>query len=86
MLRRKHCKRLGIQREDRFFHIKVTFPNLRHPQLFIEDDFLEIKECNFFAYLQTILPTCFIVTKRQSCPPSVNIAKKHEHKGDIKRR
>ena len=86
MLRRKYCKRLGIQRENRFFHIEVTFPNLRHPQLFIKDEFLDLKDGNFFAYLQTILPTCFIVTKRRSCSPSVDNAKKHEHKGDVKRR
>ena len=86
MLRRNYGKRLGIDRENRFFHIEVTFTNLRHPQLFIKDDFLELKDGNFFANLQTILPTCFIVTKRQSCSPSVNNAKTHEHKGDVKRR
>ena len=86
MLRRKYCKRLGIQSENRFFHIEVTFPNLPHPQLFIKDEVLELKDDNFFAYLQTILQICFIVTKRQSCSPSVNNAKKHEHKGDVKRR
>ena len=48
--------------------------------------FLELKDGNFFANLQTILPTNFIITKRQSCSPSVNNAKKHEHKGDVKRR
>ena len=48
--------------------------------------FLELKDGNFFANLQTILPTYFIITKRQSCSPSVNNAKKHEHKGDVKRR
>ena len=66
--------------------MEVTFPNLRHPKLFIKDEFLELKDGNFFANFQTILPTCFIVTKRQSCSPSVNNAKKHEHKGDVKRR
>ena len=85
MLRRNYGKRLGINRENRFFHIEATFPNLRHPQLFIKDEFLELEDGNFFANLQTILPTCFIVTKRQSCLPSVNNAKKHEHKGDVKR-
>ena len=85
MIRRKYYKSLGIQRENRFFHIEVSFPNLRHPQLYIKE-FLELKDGNFFAYLQTILPTCFIVTKRQSCSPSVNNAKKHEHKGEVKRR
>ena len=81
MLRRHYGKRLGIDRENRFFHIEVTFP-----QLFIKDEFLELKDGNFFANLQTILPTCFIVTKRQSCSPSINNAKKHEHKGDVKRK
>ena len=38
------------------------------------------------ANLQTIMPTCFIVTKGQSCSLSVNNPKKHEHKGDVKRR
>ena len=85
MLRRNFGKRLGIDRENRFFHIEVTFPNLRHPQLFIKDEFLELKDGNFFANLQRILPTCFIGTKRQSCSSSVNIAKKLEHKGDVKR-
>ena len=86
MLRRNYGKRLVIDRENRFFHIEVTFPNLRYSQLFIKDEFLKLKVGNFFANLQTILPTCFIVTKRQSCSPSVNNAKKHEHKGDVKRR
>ena len=86
MLRRNYGKRLGIYRENRFFHIEGTFPNLRHPQLFIKDEFLELKDGNFFANLQTILPTCFIVTKPQSCSSSVNNAKKHEHKGDVRRR
>ena len=81
MSRRNYGKRLGTDRENRFFHIEATFP-----QLFIKDEFLELKDGNFFANLQTILPTCYIVTKRQSCSPSVNNAKKHEHKGDVKRR
>ena len=86
MSRRNYGKRSAIDRETRFFHIEVTFPNLRHPQLFIKDFFLKLKDGNFFANLQAILPTCFIVTKRQSCSPSVNNAKTHEHKGDVKRR
>ena len=86
MLRKNYGKHLGIDRENRFFHIEVTFPNLRHPKLFIKDAFWELKDGNFFANLRTILPTCFIDTKRQSCSPSVNNAKKHEHKGDVKRR
>ena len=89
VLRRNYSKRLNynvlIEKID-FFHIEVTFPNSRHPQLFVKDEFLELQDGNFFANLQTILPTCFIVTKRQSCSPSVNNAKNHEHKGDIKRR
>ena len=75
---------VNVDRENRFFHIEVTFPNLRHPQLFIKDEFLELKDGNFFANLQKILPTCFIVNKRQSCSLSVNNAKKHEHEGDVK--
>ena len=86
MLRRNHGKHVGIDRENRFFHIEVILSNLRHPKLFINDEFLELKDGNLFANLQTILPTCFIVTKRQNCSPSVNNAKKHEHKGDVKRR
>ena len=43
MLRRNYGKRLGIDGENRFFRIEVTFPNLRHPQLFIKDEFFEIK-------------------------------------------
>ena len=86
MLRRNYGKRLCNDRENRFFDIEDTFPNLRHPQLFIKDEFLELKDGNFFANLQTILPTCFIVTNCQSCSLSVNNAKKHEHKGDVKRR
>ena len=85
MLRRNYRKRLGIDREYQFFHIEVTFPNLRHPQLFIKDEVLELKDGNIFAKFQTIMPT-FIVTKRRSCSPSVNNVKKHEHKGDVKRR
>ena len=80
MLRKNYGKHSGIDRENRFFHIEVTFPNLRLPQLFIKDAFLESKDGNFFANLQTILPTCFIVTKRQSCSPSVNNAKKRERR------
>ena len=86
MLGGNNDKRLGIDRENRFFHIEVTFPKLRHPQLFIKDEFWELKDGNFFANLQTILPTSFIVTRRQSYSPSVVNAKKHEHKGDVKRR
>ena len=86
MLRRNYGKRLCIDRENRFFHIEVTFPNLRHPQLFIKDEFLELKDGNFSANLQTRQPTWLIVTKRQSCSPSANNAEKHEHKGDVKRR
>ena len=86
MLRKHYGKHLGFDRDNRFFHIEATFPNLRHLKLFIKDKFLELKDGNFFANLQTILPTCFIVTKCQSCSPSVNNAKKHEHKGDVKRR
>ena len=86
MLRRNYGKHIGIARENRFFTIEVSFPNLRHPQFFIKDESLKLKDGNFFANLQTILPTCFIVNKRQSCSLSVNNAKKHEHKGDVKRR
>ena len=82
MLRRNYGKRLGTDRENRCFYIEVSLTNLRHPQLFIKDEFLELKDGNFFANLQTILPTCFIVTKRQSCSSSVNNAKKHEHRGE----
>ena len=60
MLRRNYGKRLGIDRENRFFHLEGTFPNLRYPQLFIKVEFLELKDGNFFANFQTILPTCFI--------------------------
>ena len=56
MLRKNYGKHLGIDRENRFFHIRVTFPNLRDPQVFIKDAFLELKDGNFFANLQTILP------------------------------
>ena len=52
---------LGIDRENRFFHIEVTFQNLRHPKLFIKDEFLELKDGNFFANLQTILPTYLLL-------------------------
>ena len=83
MLVRSYAKRLGIERKNRFFHIEVTFPNLRHPQLFIKDEVLELKYGNFIANLQTILLTCFIVTKRQSCSPSVNNANIHEHQDDV---
>ena len=86
MLRRNHGKHLGIEKDNRFFHIEVTFPNLRHPKLFIKDEFSELKEGNFFANLKLVRVTCFIVTKRQSCSTSVNNAKKYEHKDDVKRR
>ena len=49
MLRRNYRKRLGIDRENHFFHFEVTFPNLRHPQLVIKDEFLELKDGNIFA-------------------------------------
>ena len=78
MLRKNYGKRLGIDRENRIFHIEVTFPNLRHRQPFNKDVFYQLKDGNFFANLQSILPTSFIVTKRQSCSLSVNNAKKHE--------
>ena len=44
MLRKNYGKHLGIDRENRFFPYEVTFPNLRHPQLFIKDEFLELKD------------------------------------------
>ena len=47
MLRRNYAKRLGNDRKNRFFHIEGTFPNLRHPQIFIKDDFLGIKGRQF---------------------------------------
>ena len=49
MLQRNYGKRLGIDRENRFFHIEATFPNLRHPQLFIKDECFELKDGNFFC-------------------------------------
>ena len=49
---RNDDKRLRIDRENQFFHIKVTFSNLRHPQFCIEDNFLKIKGGNLFANLQ----------------------------------
>ena len=51
MLRKNYGKRLGVDRENRFFHIEDTFPNLRHPQLFIKDEFFEFKDGDFFANL-----------------------------------
>ena len=71
MLRRNYGKHLGIDRENRFFHIEVTFPNLRHPKLFIKDEFLELKDGNFFANLQTILPTFLLLrvpNVKAACP------------------
>ena len=62
MLRRNYGKRIGIDRENRFFHIDVTFPNLRHPQIFIKDEFLELKDGNFlqiskqYCRLLSLLP------------------------------
>ena len=47
-----------------FFHIEVTLPNLRHPQLSIMDKVLKLKGGIFFEMFQIILSTCFIVTKR----------------------
>ena len=35
-------KRLSINGENRFFHIKVTFSNLRHSQFCIEDKCLKL--------------------------------------------
>ena len=61
--RKNYGKRLGIDRENRFFDIEVTALNLRHPQLSIKDEVLKLKDGIFFANLQKILPTCFIVTE-----------------------
>ena len=47
MLRRNYGKNLGIDRENRCFYIEVSLTNLRHPQLFIKDEFLELKDGNF---------------------------------------
>ena len=77
-------KRLSIGRENQIFHIEVILPNLRHPQLSIKDEVLKLKDGIFFANLQTILPFCFIFTKRYSCTRRVNYAKKHERQGDVK--
>ena len=49
MLQRNYGKRLGIDRENQFFHIEVTFPNLRHPKLFIKDEFFLIKGRQFLC-------------------------------------
>ena len=54
VLRRNYGKSLGIDRENRCFYIEVSVTNLRHTQLFIKDEFLELKDGNFFANLQTI--------------------------------
>ena len=35
-------KRLSIDGENQFFDMKVTFSNLRHPQLSTEDNFLKL--------------------------------------------
>ena len=82
MLRRNHGKHLGIERDNRFFHIEVTFPNLRHPKLFIKDEFSELKEGNFFFKSPINTGDLFYCYQRQSCSTSVNNAKKYEHKGD----
>ena len=39
MLGKNYGKHLGIDRENRFFHIEVTFPNLLHPQLSLKMNF-----------------------------------------------
>ena len=73
-----------IDRESRFFHIEVTSPNLRQPQLSIKDEVLKLKDGAFSANLQTILPTSFIVIKRSNYSRSVNYAKKDERQGVVK--
>ena len=35
-------RRLSFDGENRFFHIKVTFTNLHHPQFSTEDNFLKL--------------------------------------------
>ena len=88
VLRRNYGKRLGIDRENRFFHIENTLPNLRQLQLSIKDEVLKLKDGIFFANLQTVLPTSFIVPfiviKLSNCSHSVNNVKKHERQGDVK--
>ena len=49
MLRRNYGKHLGIDRENRLFHIEGTFANLRHPQRFNKDEFLELKDGNLLT-------------------------------------
>ena len=39
---RNDDKRLSIDGENRFFHIRVTFSNLRDPQFCIEDKFWKL--------------------------------------------
>ena len=70
MLRRNYGKSLGIDRENRCFYIEVSLTHLRHPQLFIKDEFLELKDGNFFANLQTILPTCFLLPNVKAARPA----------------
>ena len=67
-----------------FSILKLLFQIYAILNFSLKDEFLELKDGNFFANLQKILPTCFIVNKRQSCSLSVNNAKKHEHEGDVK--
>ena len=83
-LRRNYGKQLSIDRENKFFNIEVILLNLCHPQVSIKDDILKLKDSIFYANLQTMLSTCFILTKLYSCSRRVNYANKHKRKDDIK--
>ena len=78
-------KRLSIDGEIRFFHIKDTFSNLHHPQFCIKDTFLKLKGGNLLTNLETLLPTWFAFDKHSSFSHNLNYAKKHERQGDVKR-
>ena len=79
-------KRLSIGGENRVFHIKVTLPNLRHPQFTTEDNFFNFYGGNLFGNLQTILPTWFTFSKHSSFLHNVNYLKKYERQSDVERR
>ena len=82
---RNDDKLLGIYGENRIFHRRITFSNLRHPQFCIEDKFWKLKGGNLLGNLQTIHPNRFAFSGHLSFSHNVNYAKKYERQSDVKR-
>ena len=77
---RNNEKRLSIDGEHRFFHIKVTFSNLYHPQFFLNS---WVAIC--LAISKQYFRLCLLFQKHSSFLHNVNYLKKNERQSDVER-